>query len=115
MNYTSFQYPTIPIEPSDLTRGFKAAVLAGLDNGHCSVRLFFADFKTGFDLVDHNAIVQELLNFDVHPILIQWIKVFLTDREQCVKIDPYQSSWRKTIWRSPAGDKTWPITFFDPG
>ena len=86
-------------------------ILAGLDNGHCSVRLFFADFKKGFDLVDHNVIVQELFNLDVHPILIQWIKAFLTDREQCVKIDLYQSSWRKTNGGLPQGTRLGPLLF----
>jgi hypothetical protein len=31
---------------------------AGLDKGQCSAaRVFFADFKKGFDLVDHNVII----------------------------------------------------------
>jgi hypothetical protein len=29
-------------------------ILSALENGSCSARLFFADFKKGFDLVDHN-------------------------------------------------------------
>ena len=41
-------------------------VLAGLDVGHCSVCLSFADFRKGFDLVDHNIIVDELGNLNVH-------------------------------------------------
>ena len=86
-------------------------MLAGLDNSHCSVRLFFADFKTGFDLVDHNAIVQELFNINVHPILIQWVKSFLTDREQCVKTDLYQSSWRKTNGGLPQGTRPGQLLF----
>ena len=59
---------------------------AALDQGHCSVRIFFADFKKGFDLVDHNVIIDELLKLQVSPDIIRWIKSFLTSREQCLKI-----------------------------
>ena len=38
-------------------------ILASLDHGHCSVRIFFADFKKGFHPVDHNVIIDELINF----------------------------------------------------
>ena len=30
-------------------------------------RLFFADFHKGFDLVDHDIIIRELVNQNVHP------------------------------------------------
>ena len=43
---------------------------AALDRGHCAVRLSFADFKKGFDLVDHNVVIAELQNLDVHPVLV---------------------------------------------
>ena len=66
-------------------------ILTALDNGHNSVRLFFADFRKGFDMVDHNVIINELENLQVHPVLVRWIRAFLTNREQCVKIDSHQS------------------------
>ena len=34
-------------------------ILASLDHGHCPVRIFFADFKKGFDLVDQSVIIVE--------------------------------------------------------
>jgi hypothetical protein len=67
---------------------------AALDQGHCSVRIFFADFKKGFDLFDHNVIIDELLKLQVSPVIIRWIKSFLTSREQCVKIGSSTSSWK---------------------
>ena len=33
----------------------------------------FADFKKGFDLVDHNEIVKELVCLGVQPVVIRWI------------------------------------------
>ena len=53
-------------------------IFAALDSGHNSVRSFFADFRKGFDLVDHNVILNELANLNVHPVLTRWIKAFLT-------------------------------------
>ena len=53
-------------------------IYAGLDIGHCYARLFFADFRKGFDLVDHNVIISELNNLNVHPTIVRWIKAFLT-------------------------------------
>ena len=66
-------------------------ILASLDHGHCSVRIFFADFKKGFDLIDHNVITDEL---QVNPAVIRCIRSFLTFREQCVKIGSSASSWK---------------------
>ncbi len=38
----------------------KQSFYAGLDVGHCYARLFFADFRKDFHLVDHNIIISEL-------------------------------------------------------
>jgi phosphoribosyl 1,2-cyclic phosphodiesterase len=44
---------------------------AGLDKGQCSARVFFADFKKGFDLVDHNVIItHEFERLGVHTVTI---------------------------------------------
>ena len=47
-------------------------IRAGLESDHCSARLFFADFRKGFDLVYHN-IVGEHKNLDIHLVTIRWI------------------------------------------
>lgn len=54
-------------------------ILTGLDVGQCSARLFFADFRKGFDPVNHNIIIHELVNINVHPVIVRW-KSFLTNR-----------------------------------
>ena len=58
-----------------------------LDSGYTSIRLFFADFRKGFDLVEHNIIINERENLSVHPVLTRWITAFLTNRQQCLKVD----------------------------
>ncbi|CAB3985219.1 Hypothetical predicted protein [Paramuricea clavata] len=66
----------------------------------------------GFHLFDHNGVITELHNLDVHePVLVQWIKSFLTEREQCVRIEKSTSSWRKTNGGLPQGTKLGPLMF----
>ena len=62
-------------------------ILSAPENGSCSARLFLPDFKKGFDLVDHSVIICELENLGVHPAIVRWIKAFISNREQCVRIE----------------------------
>ena len=87
------------------------SILNALERGSCSARLFFADFKKGFDLVDHNVIVKELACLGVQPAVIRWIKAFLSNREQCVRVGSSTSSWKKTNGGLPQGTKLGPLLF----
>ena len=48
--------------------------------------MFFADFLKGFDLIDHEIHVNELRHLHVHPVLINWIEGFLSNRTQADRI-----------------------------
>ena len=87
------------------------SLLAGLESGQCSVRIFFADFKKGFDLVDHNVLNDELVKLGVHPAIHRWIRDFLTNREQCVQIQSSCSSWKRLNGGLPQGTKLDPLLF----
>ena len=87
------------------------SILNALEKGSCTARLFFADFKKGFDLVDHNVIVKELVNLGVEPAIIRWIKAFLSNREQCVRVGNSSSYWKKTNGGLPQGTKLGPLLF----
>ena len=52
-----------------------------------------------------------LKNLEVHPVIIRWIKAFLTNREQCVKIGPNKSLWKRTNRGLPRCTKLGPIPF----
>ena len=79
-------------------------ILQSLDDGHSFVRVFFADFSKGFDLVDHNGLVLEMQCLGVHEATTRWISSFLTDRIQNVKIEGVYSG-------IPQGTKLAPLLF----
>ena len=55
--------------------------LEALDRGGCYLRLFFADFKKGFDLVDHFILKEKLsTQYNLHWSLLRWIASFLQGR-----------------------------------
>ena len=88
------------------------SILKALERGSCTARLlFFSDFKKGFDLVDHNEIVKELVCLGVQPAVIWWIKAFLSNREQCVSVGISKSSWKKTNGGLSQGTKLGPLLF----
>ena len=61
-------------------------ILEVLDTGNNFIRIFFADFSKGFDLVDRHSLLAELRALDIHPVIIRWISAFLSNRPQRVKI-----------------------------
>ena len=45
------------------------AIHEGIDSGHCFVRIFFADFTKGFDIIDHSVLLDELRSFNIDQTL----------------------------------------------
>ena len=55
--------------------------LEALDRGGCYLRLFFADFKKGFDLIDHLILMEKLsTQYNLHWNLLRWVASFLQGR-----------------------------------
>lgn len=42
------------------------------------------DFSKGFDLIDHNILMDELKQLEVCPALLSWIAGFLCEQQQAV-------------------------------
>ena len=85
--------------------------LEALDKGNCAVRLFFADFRKGFDLIDHKILLKKLLGFNLHPCLVRWIGAFLLKRSQFVRLGSHTSTQRYLNGGIPQGTKLGPILF----
>ena len=90
---------------------FLHLIFEGLDNGNRYSRIFYACFSKGFDLVDHGALLHELEILNVHNAISRWIKAFLLDRRQRVKIDDQLSSDISPRGGIPQGTKLAPLLF----
>ena len=55
---------------------FLEVILKALDQGDAYACIFFTDFSKGFDLVDHNILIQEMELLGVHEAAIRWIGSF---------------------------------------
>ena len=86
-------------------------VLEALDSGSCSTRLFFADFRKGFGLIDHTILLSKLHSFNLYPCLVRWIAAFLEDRSQSVRIGSDFSNIRSLNGGIPQGTKLGPVLF----
>ena len=64
------------------------------DASKCAVRLFSLDFSKAFDLINHNVLLRELIDLNVPSTIVHWIKSFLTERRQRVRLGSHCSNWR---------------------
>ena len=77
-----------------------------------SLRICLLDFSKVFDRVDHNVLLKKLVQMAVHPVLIDWIADFLSNRLQRTKIDQDHSDWKYIQAGVPQGTKLGPLLFF---
>ena len=69
------------------------------------------DFAKAFDHIDHKILLRKLSPMEVPPVIISWIKNFLTEREQRVKIGPCMSEWQRVNGGVSQGTVLGPILF----
>ena len=81
------------------------AIHEAIDSGNYSVRIFFADFTKGFDVIDDSVLLDELKSFDIDQTLLFWIRSFLTNRVQAVHVGSSLSSWKQVNGGVPQGTK----------
>ena len=81
------------------------AIHEAIDSGNCSVRIFFADFTKGFDIIDHSVLLDELRSYNIDQTLFFWICSFLTNRIQAVRVGSSLSPWKQVNGGVPQGTK----------
>ena len=86
------------------------AIYEAVDCADLGAQVFFADFWKGFYLIDHNILMTELQKLEVDPTLLTCIAVFLTDRQQAVRIGATLSDWNSSRG-VPQGTKLGVILF----
>ena len=87
------------------------AIYEATDSGDAGARIFYADFSKGFDLIDHNILMTELQQLDVDEALFCWIRAFLTNGRQAVRIGGNMSDWKALNGGVPQGTKLGVILF----
>jgi len=71
----------------------------------------FAGFTKEFDVIDHSVLLDELKSFDIDQTLFFWVRSFLTNREQAVRVSPSLSPWKQVNGGVLQGTKLG-LTFF---
>ena len=81
------------------------------DKAGSALRICLLDFSKAFDRIDHNILLSKLKRMEVHPVLLNWVANFLTDRLQRTRVGPYFSDWKNINAGVSQGTKLGPFLF----
>lgn len=81
-----------------------------LENGG-QIDVIYTDLEKAFDKISHKHLVSKLHSYGLNLEVIQWIKAFLTDRKQRVRINNAFSMWILVDSGIPQGSILGPILF----
>ena len=85
-------------------------VLFDLDNNR-TTGVVLVDYQRAFAMVDHTLLLSNLKKYGLDDHAIKWIKSYVYDRKQCVKLNEIQSSMRDIPHGIPQGSILGPLFF----
>ena len=86
------------------------SVITMLETGN-PVDAIYLDFSKAFDKVDHHILLKKVENLGIKGKLLNWLRVFLTNRQQQVRVGDFLSSKEWVRSGVPQGSVLGPLLF----
>lgn len=99
------------LSPEDAIAIALHSALSHLDQLHSYVRMLFVDYSSAFNTIISDILITKLNTLGLPPLICAWIKNFLTNRSQTVRLGPHLSSTRTLSTGSPQGCVLSPLLY----